>query len=217
MKNSLSKLKAIIFDFDGTILDSNLIKEWAFKDIFSSFGENVALEGSKYHRENLGLNRLHKFKYIIDTHTNVEYDDDLANKLNDEFSQIVIESMISCNYIENCEYFLEKYHKKLMFFVSSAMPDSELIEIMMKRGMDKYFQKVQGYPIEKSRFLSIILNEFNIDRSDVIFIGDAQADYDSANDNLLSFICIGAANIKGNILKRVNNYRELETFLFGDQ
>jgi len=125
--------------------------------------------------------------------------------------------MISCKYIENVEYFLEKYYKKIMFFVSSAMPDSELLEIINKRGMDKYFRKVQGYPVEKSKFISAILNELNVDRSEVIFIGDAQGDYDSANENLLSFICIGGANIKGNILKRVNNYRELELFLFGDK
>ena len=217
MKNSISKLRAIIFDFDGTILDSNMIKELAFKDIFSNFGENVALEGSKYHRENLGLNRLHKFKYIIDTHTNVEYDDDLAHKLSNDFSKIILESMIGCKYIENVEYFLEKYHKKIMFFVSSAMPDSELFEIINKREIDKYFRKVQGYPVEKAKFIFSILDEFNFDRSEVIFIGDAQSDYDSANENSLSFICIGSGNIKGNILKRVNNYRELEKFLFGDK
>jgi phosphoglycolate phosphatase-like HAD superfamily hydrolase len=194
-----------------------MIKEQAFKKVFLKFGEDVASEAVKHHRENLGLNRFHKFKYIIEAYTNNEFDNDLANKLSDEFSQIVLESMISCNYIENGEYFLENYHKKLMFFVSSAMPNSELIEIINKRGMDKYFRKVQGYPVEKSKFISIILNEFNFDRSEVVFIGDAQSDYDSTNENLLSFICIGGANIKGNILKRVNNYIELETFLFGDK
>ena len=217
MTTTVSNLKAIIFDFDGTILDSNTIKEYAFKKVFLKFGEDVASEGVKHHRENLGLNRFHKFKHIIEMHTNIEFDDDLANKLSDEFSQKVLESMISCNYIENGEYFLEKYHKKFMFFVSSAMPNSELIEIIMNRGMDKYFRKVQGYPIEKSRFISNILNEFNIDRREVIFIGDAQNDYDSASENFLRFVCIGAANIKGNILKRVNNYIELERFLFEDK
>ena len=50
-------LKAIIFDFDGTLCDSLTVKEEAFAQMYKNHGNKVVETVKKYHRENLGVPR----------------------------------------------------------------------------------------------------------------------------------------------------------------
>ena len=216
MKTEVDNVKSIILDLDGTILDSNMIKEDAFKRVFSKYGVEVAVSAAKYHRENLGLNRLIKFKYIIENYTNVKFSEELGDNLSVEFSDIVLNSMIECDFIKNAEYFLKKHYKKYLLFVSSAMPDLELIEIITRRGLSKFLREYKGYPFGKSDFVSMVLKKYELERNDVIFVGDAQSDYDAANKNKIGFILVGSVAIKGEPIKRINDFKQLESFLNGD-
>ena len=57
-------IKTIIFDFDGVILDSNHVKEEAFAEIYNEYGNAIRNKVVKYHRNNLGISRYNKFKFI---------------------------------------------------------------------------------------------------------------------------------------------------------
>ena len=206
-------IKAIIFDFDGTIVDSNSIKEAAFYEIFLKFGEKVALIGSNYHKINPGVNRLEKFRYIINNFTDLAYNDDLGQELSNDFSKIVLKNMKESKYINYAEEFLRKFHNVCMFFISSAMPESELVEITKDKGIYELFYEMKGYPTSKSDYIGEVIRSFNFKSEEVIFVGDAQSDYDAAYMNSINFICIGNSGIKGSIFEQINNYNELEKIL----
>ena len=54
----------IIFDFDGVILNSHIIKAKAFYEIFKIFGKAKAKKAQNYHLSKAGISRYKKFNYI---------------------------------------------------------------------------------------------------------------------------------------------------------
>ena len=55
-------VKAIIFDFDGVILESLEIKTNAFKKLYKSYGTDIVDKVAIHHLENGGVSRYEKFK-----------------------------------------------------------------------------------------------------------------------------------------------------------
>ena len=58
--------KAIIFDFDGVIIDSVEIKDKAFGTIVKKNTKKIRDKFLKYHKKNLGLSRQVKFKFLFE-------------------------------------------------------------------------------------------------------------------------------------------------------
>ena len=56
-------IKAIIFDFDGVLIESAAIKTEAFREVFSKWQDKVD-EIVTYHNKNMGISRFVKFKYF---------------------------------------------------------------------------------------------------------------------------------------------------------
>jgi len=57
-------VKAIIFDFDGVILESVGVKKEAFRRLFQYYPEKVD-EIVNYHMQQGGLSRYRKFQHIF--------------------------------------------------------------------------------------------------------------------------------------------------------
>ena len=67
-------LKAVIFDFDGVITDSEILHLNAFNKTLSSYG--VKLSNKEYYSDYLGLNDVDLCKKLIDqSRLNITYDD----------------------------------------------------------------------------------------------------------------------------------------------
>ena len=65
-------MKAIIFDFDGVILNSVNVKTEAFKELYKQYGSAVVKKVEKYHLENGGISRFEKFKYYHKNFLNID-------------------------------------------------------------------------------------------------------------------------------------------------
>ena len=57
-----NQIKAIVFDFDGVIVDSVPIKTEAFRELYWPYGEEVVHKVAEHHIKNGGLPRSKKFK-----------------------------------------------------------------------------------------------------------------------------------------------------------
>ena len=57
-------VKNIIFDFDGVILDSMPVREFGFRQIFSTYDAEMVETLLRYHKENGGLSRYDKIDYF---------------------------------------------------------------------------------------------------------------------------------------------------------
>ena len=58
-------LKVIALDFDGTLVESNLIKDQAFETIFSEWPEHKD-EMMEWHLARNNISRREKFRYFVE-------------------------------------------------------------------------------------------------------------------------------------------------------
>ena len=57
--------QAIIFDFDGVVVESGDIKTQAFANLYRSYGDlTIMTEVARYHKLNGGMSRYQKFHYF---------------------------------------------------------------------------------------------------------------------------------------------------------
>ena len=59
----LYRYDAIVFDFDGTLVNSNEIKTWAFGELYKEYGEKIVQQIIAYQKEHEGISRFVKFRY----------------------------------------------------------------------------------------------------------------------------------------------------------
>ena len=53
----LYRFDAIVFDFDGTLVQSNKIKTWAFGELYKEHGEKIVQKIIDYNKEHEGIPR----------------------------------------------------------------------------------------------------------------------------------------------------------------
>jgi len=74
--------------------------------------------------------------------------------------------------------------------VNSATPESEVVEIVKRRGLSDDFEIVLGSPQSKVKNITAILKAFGTNPSDAVFFGDAVNDYKAAKLANIDFVGI---------------------------
>ena len=87
-------IKAVIFDFDGVILESAVIKTKAFEEVVACYPKEQAEAFVSYHMSHMGISRHVKFRYFIEEILHEEYTEDKERKLADSFEHIVYEQVL---------------------------------------------------------------------------------------------------------------------------
>jgi phosphoglycolate phosphatase-like HAD superfamily hydrolase len=179
--------KAVLFDFDGVIVESFDIKTEAFRELFADEPEHLPAI-LKLHRTNGGLSRFAKFELI--------YRDILCrplplaekNELGRRFADLVMEKVLACPFVPGALEFLQAYSERLPLFVASGTPHEELLDILARRGLAGYFREAHGSPPEKTEIARGILHRYSLAPSEMPFVGDSRNDYQAAVEVGLPFI-----------------------------
>lgn len=179
--------EALIFDFDGVLVESADIKTEAFRQLFSGYGDK-AEEIVKYHRLHMGISRVLKFRYFYEQVLGQELSHEQEKELSERFSHIVLESILKAPFVAGTIDFLEFNYQKTPLFIASGTPDEELRYIVSQRGMSRYFREIHGTPRTKAEIVRDILSRYGWRASKVVFVGDAESDLRAAEENGISFI-----------------------------
>ena len=209
-------IKSIIFDFDGVILDSNKIKSNAFTKLFKDKNKNQENLDMiiRYHKDNMGISRNKKIKFNYENILKQKITNKEVDKIASDYSKLVFNKIIKTKFISGSKYFLSKNFKRYLFFVSSGTPENELINICEKRKIDKYFTGIYGSPDNKEKHIKRIMKKNSLKENEVIFIGDALADYNAAAKNKIFFIGINYINNRKNKKNfYINNFNEVENII----
>ena len=84
----MNTIRAIILDFDGVLAESNQAKSQAFEDFFALYPSHADAMRA-YHLENYATSRMAKFAYFVDRVMGRPGDEELVNKMVNQFSGIV--------------------------------------------------------------------------------------------------------------------------------
>lgn len=210
----MNKIKAIIFDFDGVIVDSVNVKTEAFAELYRPHGTDIEEKVINHHLNNGGMSRFEKFKIYHEEFLDKEISETEVNQLADEFSKLVIEKVINAPYIKGAHKFLKTYFKEYDFYISSGTPTDEIKKITASRGIDSYFKGIFGSPRKKEDHVKEIMENNNYDKEEVVFIGDASSDRKAARKNGVNFIGVLNENIDFSDERyTVNNLEELKPLL----
>jgi phosphoglycolate phosphatase-like HAD superfamily hydrolase len=184
--------KAIVFDFDGVLLESTGIKTWAFVELYKKYGRGVQDKVFEYQRNNGGVNRLDKFRHFHEVILNQKISDDEVNLLSNKFRELTFEKLK----LTPIDLFLSEAlslfnNKDFLLYCVSASPTEELNEIMEYKKIRNFFIKIYGGPISKENNFELLSTGEGICFSDMAYIGDSKIDLVSSNNKNIDFIGYG--------------------------
>jgi len=183
-------IKAIVFDFDGTITDSVDIKTKAFAELYRPYGESVEKKVVEYHLAHGGVSRFDKFRYFHKKFLGINLEENEVLKLSQKFSHLVIEKVIIAPYIEGAFEFISNNYKRYDFFISTATPTDEIKKILNHKDLISYFKDVKGSPENKIDHVNQIISNNHFSLDEIIFLGDSDSDKEAADKNNIQFVAV---------------------------
>lgn len=187
LSNVKHRIRAVIFDFDGVILESSDIKTDAFLELFKDYPEHrqSILE---YHIEHQGISRYNKFRWIYKNLLKCEYDKKIEMQLGEAFSEIVFDKIMNAPFVPGALELLQKMESRVPAFIASGTPDSELKKIVDDRSLTPFFANIFGSDISKEQAIREVQMKYHFKKPEMLFVGDAVSDYKAASSENLHFI-----------------------------
>lgn len=180
--------KAIVFDFDGVVLESGSVKTQAFLDLFAGHPPETLAKIRAHHIANLGISRFKKFAWIYEHILRTPLSDQESRLLGEKFSRLVMDAILVCPYVPGAREALEALWQRLPLFVASGAPHEELAMVVERRGLSQFFREIWGTPREKPAIIVDILDRYRLRPNDVLFIGDGESDYRAAMTTSVRFL-----------------------------
>ncbi|MDD5136780.1 MAG: HAD hydrolase-like protein [Candidatus Omnitrophica bacterium] len=181
-------LRAIIFDFDGVLVESVDLKTGAFAKLFAAEGEDVVRKVVEYHLGNTGVSRFDKFRYIYKNILNRELSEEKFADLCRDFADLVMSEVVAAPYVKGAAEFLDNFSSKYAYFIASATPQEEIEDIVRRRKIAHHFKGVYGSPMPKVDIVKEIISKNGFSPRELIYVGDAMSDYKAAMGNKVPFI-----------------------------
>lgn len=185
----IASWQAIIFDFDGVVVESGEIKTQAFANLYRDYGETIMSAVARYHVLHGGMSRYHKFRYFQETLLEKPpLTAEEEQHLDRRFSELVLEAVIASDPVPGAAELIRREAARIPLFVASGTPETELNTIVDRRGLASYFTAVRGSPTPKQKLIADILLAHALLPERVLMIGDALIDYQSAYLNNVAFL-----------------------------
>lgn len=181
--------QAIIFDFDGVVVESGKIKTQAFAELYRPYGEEIVAAVVQFHNQNGGMSRYRKFRHFQQHFLNKPPLTEIEEKqLDIRFSELVVEAVIAAEAVPGAVELIRQQAGRIPLFVASGTPEAELKVIVERRGLTPYFTEVRGAPALKPTIIAEILSAYALKPESVLMIGDAMADLEGAQANNTAFL-----------------------------
>ncbi len=176
----MKKTVAVIFDFDGVLVESVDVKTMAFAQMYAPYGADVVRRVVDYHKEHGGVSRFEKFRRFHEMIHKEPLPADQEKALGEVFSRLVKDAVVNAPWVPGAREFLKAFHAEMAMFVASGTPEEEMREIVHRRSMDHFFVSVHGSPASKAQIIDRICTIHGFEREVVLMVGDAITDYEGA-------------------------------------
>ncbi len=183
-------VRMLVFDFDGTLVDTNPIKRRAFERCFAEFpaqlNEILAYCCGHHHTP-----RGEKFRHVYERILKRPYTSEIAASLHARFNSETTQQIIAAPEIRGAERFLQTMGRARETALLSSTPQAVLVEIIERRGWRAYFREVRGAPVDKAVWLTKTWQGRGWPAHAVLFIGDTAEDAQAAAAAGCTFLGIG--------------------------
>lgn len=186
---------AIVFDFDGVLVESVDVKTRAFASLYEEHGKEVVAAVVAHHLQHGGLSRFEKFRHCHLAFLGRELSAAEELALGERFSALVEDAVVRAKWIPGAREFLDQWHGRLPIYVASGTPEIELLRIVERRGMAKYFAGVRGTPGSKGELISGFARAERLPPKSLLMVGDSTTDYEGAQQAGTDFIGIASPSV----------------------
>ncbi|MCK5081052.1 MAG: HAD family hydrolase [Candidatus Moranbacteria bacterium] len=195
MSKTAEKVKAIIFDFDGVIVDSFSANYGASSLFFYD------LEEEEYKARFFG----NIYQSKIDKKrkkTSVNYFEEYERRL------------LAISPGKNVLKTLERLKEKRLLFINSSTPEDSLEKYLEKYSLNNLFDEILGYNFSKSKVKKFkhLFNKYKLQPQDCIFVTDTLGDIKEANEVKLKTIAVDFGFHNSEILKRGKPFKIISDF-----
>lgn len=189
MTSLIGGYKALLFDCDGVVLNSNRIKTQAFYASALAYGEDEANALVEYHITRGGISRYEKFTYFLQHIVPDGKSGPDLNNLLSKYAENVRNGLSNCEVATGLHELRERTPDSRWFIISGG-DQTELREVFARRGLADYFDGgIFGSPDSKEQIITREKSQGNI-QMPALFLGDTRYDYHVATTAGLHFLFI---------------------------
>ncbi|MDP3088570.1 MAG: HAD hydrolase-like protein [Methylotenera sp.] len=189
MNRKIQEYKSIVFDCDGVVLDSNVVKTEAYfrtaKNLGATDSEAQALVD--YHVRLGGISRYHKFDFYLREILHQAATEDKVQVLLDQFARELEVGLMECDIAEGL-ITLRNETKQANWMILSGGDQQEIRTLFANRNLTRFFDGgLFGSPDNKDTVLAREKSNGNL-QFPALFIGDSKYDHEAATLAGLDFV-----------------------------
>ena len=184
--------RALVFDFDGTLVDSNPIKWRAFESCFAGAGDRRA-EILAYCRGHHHTPRSVKFRHVYESILGLPYTPAVADDLESRFAALTTDRIIAAPERPGTTAFVAGARRGHFTALLSSTPHDTLCHIVEARGWRGWFDDVRGAPVDKAAWIAALRAARDLAPGDVVFFGDTPEDAAAAAG--CTFVAVGGEGL----------------------
>lgn len=182
-------IRCVVFDFDGTLVESNQIKRQVFFELASEYEEGLRVMADVMSEAD-GRERhwiFARFAAALPSRAD-------AKLLVDQYTKICQERIACAPEIIGARASLKHLQAEgRLLFVNSATPVEPLTRLVRLRKMDKLFSGVYGAPAKKQDNLEYIRSKYGLTPAEILVVGDGESDRTSAKILGCYFVAVNSA------------------------
>jgi phosphoglycolate phosphatase-like HAD superfamily hydrolase len=203
----LADTRCWVFDFDGTLVDSEAIKWAGFEAAFADAPERRE-EILAYCRGQHGVIRTEKFRHVYETMLGQPYTAQIEASLQRRFESTTTARIIEAPEIPGSDEFLRRASRSRPLALLSTTPHEILAQIVNGRGWAELFGQVRGAPVRKAEWLVEFSKAAGQAPDQVLMFGDTVEDAEAAAQAGCRFVGVGRALV-GSGLPVIADFRSL--------
>jgi phosphoglycolate phosphatase len=189
IRQAITSAKGIVFDFDGTLVDSNEIKRRGFDYTFAAYPDRMAEIREYCYGFNHTI-RGEKFRHVTESILGLEYTPELEKLFHERYAAFTTQSVAAAPEIAGAGAFVRRLASKGPALLSST-PTAILLEILDRRGWRSLFPIVQGAPVNKRAWVTDFQRVLGCRPQELVFFGDTDEDAQAASEAHCTFIRVG--------------------------
>lgn len=195
--NVFSGKRNILWDFDGVIIESRIVRRKGFIQVLSEFPNEQVEQLLNYHENNGGLSRYVKFRYFFEVIRREKVTEESILNYSRKFSDIMRAELANKDFLNNEVLdFIKLHEQEFEMHIVSGSDGNELKFLCERLEISHYFRSIVGSPTSKGELIEQIMKNYGYENSETIFIGDSINDFEASHENKISFLGYNNCEIK---------------------
>jgi len=184
--------QTLVFDCDGVLLNSNVVKTRAFYAVALSHGKAAAQSLVDFHVSHGGISRYKKFEhFLVNILGHKTVCQITLNILLQDYADAVWNGLLTCEIANGLED-LRARTLRARWLVVSGGDQEELRRVFQHRGLREIFDGgIFGSPRTKDEILDCEIRCGNVTKP-AIFFGDSKYDHEAASRSNIDFLFMSA-------------------------